>query len=261
MRPNEEATSRLELMQGTLDMLIPRTLVLGPAHGHEIAKHIQRTTDHVLQDGLASHKTPQFYVPNSQYACATSNLLFRTADDPWRLASAVRAELGRIDPALITPQFASMNQFLAASIVPQQFSTTLLMILGVSGLLLAAVGIYGVISYSVAQRTSELAVRIALGAAPSNILYLVMKQGMHPVLIGALAGIGPCFPATHFIVHLLFRTGRLEPLTLMIVAVVLIGAALLACYIPARCAMKVDPMVPCVTSREAGACRAAQKLT
>jgi putative ABC transport system permease protein len=126
--------------------------------------------------------------------------------------------------------------------VEQRFSTTLLTIFGITGLVLAAVGIYGVISYFVAQRTSEFGIRATLGATRSDILMLVLRQGMRPVLIGSLAGFIAFLPATRFIEHSLFRTGRFDPLTLLGVAVVLIASALLACYIPALRATRVDPL-------------------
>lgn len=197
----------------------------------------------VVQYGLASNKTLQIYVPYTQYDCETSNLLFRTSGDPLQLASAVRAELHQLDSALIAPEFAPMDQVVSGSIVEQRFSTTLLMILGMGGLLLAAIGIYGVISYLVAQRTSEFGTRVALGATPLSILVLVVRQGMRPVLLGGIAGLFACFPATHIIEHLLFKTTRLDALTFVAVGVVLVSSALLACCLPAWRATKVDPMV------------------
>jgi putative ABC transport system permease protein len=197
----------------------------------------------VVQYGLASHKTMQIYAPYTQYDCPTSNLLFRTSRDPLQFAPDVRAELRQTDGTLIAPEFAPMDQVLAGSIVEQRFSATLLTIFGMDGLLLAAMGIYGVISYLVTQRTSEFGTRVALGATPLHILALVVKQGMRPVLLGAIVGIAACFPATRIIEHLLFKTSRLDPLTFVAVGVVLIGSALLACYLPARRATRVDPMV------------------
>ena len=197
----------------------------------------------VIQYGLASHKTMQIYVPYTQYDCETSNLLFRTSGDPLQLASAVRAELHRLDSALIAPEFAPMDQVVAGSIVEQRFSTTLLMILGAGGLLLASMGIYGVISYLVVQRTSEFGTRVALGATPLNILVLVVQQGMRPVLLGVIAGLAACFPATRVIEHLLFKTTRLDALTFLVVGIVLISSALLACCLPAWRATRVNPMV------------------
>lgn len=196
----------------------------------------------VVQNGLASNKTMQVYVPYSQYDCERSNLLFRATGDPLQLSGTVRTVLHDIDPTLIAPEFVPMDKVVAGSIVEERFSTTLLTIFGMSGLILAALGIYSVISYLVAQRTSEFGIRAALGATPFNILTLVLRQGMLPVLIGSLAGIAACLLATRMIEHLLFRTGRLDPLTLAVVAAVFMGCALLACYIPARRATRVDPL-------------------
>jgi ABC-type antimicrobial peptide transport system permease subunit len=135
-----------------------------------------------------------------------------------------------------------MDDVLAGSIVEQRFSTTLLTIFGICGLLLAVIGIYGVISYGVAQRTPEFGTRIALGAAPADIVRLVLRQGMRPVLIGSLAGLMACVPATRLIERLLFKTSRLDPATFALVVVFLLAAALAACYVPAYRATRVNPL-------------------
>jgi putative ABC transport system permease protein len=196
----------------------------------------------VLQNGLASHKTMQVYAPFSQYDCEQSNLLFRTSGDPLRFAATVRAELHDIDATLIAPEFAAMDKVVAGSIVEQRFSATLLTIFGISGLFLAAIGIYGVISYLVAQRTAEFGIRLALGATPLSVATLVIRQGMGPVLMGALVGVTASILTSRFVEHLLFRTGRLDPLTFVVVFGVLISSALMACYIPALRATRVDPL-------------------
>jgi len=196
----------------------------------------------VVQNGLASQTTVQVYVPYSQYECQSSNLVFRTGGDPLQLAGAVRTKLYAIDKTVIAPEFAAMDEVVAGSIMEQRFSTKLLTIFGIGGLVLAALGVYGVLSYLVAERTSEFGIRTALGATPFDILTLVIRQGMSPVLIGSLAGIAAALPATRIIEHMLFRTGRLDPLMFVVAVAVLIVAALLACYIPARRATRVDPL-------------------
>ena len=196
----------------------------------------------VVQNGLASSTTMQVYVPYTQYDCATSNLLFRTGGDPVRLAGEVRASLRDIDPMLTAQDFEAMEDVLAGSIAEQRFSTTLLTIFGVSGLLLAAIGIYSVVSFVVAQRTSEIGTRIALGSTPNQVVGLVVRDGIRPVLIGALAGVAACIPATRLLEHQLFKTERLDPLTFVVVFAVLLGASLLACYIPAYRASRIDPV-------------------
>lgn len=135
-----------------------------------------------------------------------------------------------------------MQDVVAGSIVEQRFSTTLLMIFGISGLLLAAIGIYSVVSFVVAQRTSEIGTRIALGSTPSQVVALVVRQGIRPVIVGALAGVAICLPATRLLEHQLFKTERLDPLTFVVVFAVLLGASLLACYVPAYRASRIDPI-------------------
>jgi predicted permease len=196
----------------------------------------------VVQNGLASHQTIQIYAPYTQYDCSASNLLFRTSGDPLQLAGAVRATLRDLDSTAIIPELVAMDDVVEGSIVEQRFSTTLLTIFGVCGLVLTVVGVYGVISYGVAQRTPEFGIRGALGATPSNIVALVLRQGMRPVWIGALAGFVVCVPGTHIVEHLLFKTGRLDPVTFASVFGVLLASALLACYVPAQRATGVDPL-------------------
>jgi putative ABC transport system permease protein len=196
----------------------------------------------VVQNGLASRKTMQIYAPYTQYDCAASNLLFRTGADPMLLAASLRAALHDLDSSATIPEFVAMDDVLAGSIVEQRFSTTLLTIFGICGLLLAVIGIYGVISYGVAQRTPEFGTRIALGAAPADIVRLVLRQGMRPVLIGSLAGLMACVPATRLIERLLFKTSRLDPATFALVVVFLLAAALAACYVPAYRATRVNPL-------------------
>ena len=196
----------------------------------------------VVQNGLASQRTMQIYAPYTQYDCESSNLLFRTSEDPLQLADSVRAELRDLDSTAVIPEFIAMDEVVSGSIGEQRFSTTLLTVLGISGLLLAIIGIYGVVSYGVAQRTPEFGTRVALGATPLNIVALVLRQGMQPVLIGAFVGLAVCIPGTHLVEHLLFKTGRLDGSTFASVFAVLLAAALLACYVPACRATRVDPL-------------------
>jgi len=196
----------------------------------------------VVQNGLGSRQTIQIYAPFTQYDCAASNLLFRTSGDPLQLAAAVRAAVRTLDSTAVLPEIALMEDVVGASIAEQRFSTTLLTIFGVCGLVLTVVGIYGVISYNVAQRTAEFGTRVALGATASNIIALVLRQGMRPVWIGAAAGFVICVPGTRLVEHLLFKTGRLDPVTFGSVFAVLVVAAMLACYIPARRATSIDPL-------------------
>ena len=196
----------------------------------------------VVQNGVASEKTSQVYVPYSQYACPTSNLLFRTSGEPLQLSASLRAALRDLDPSLIVPEFAAMPDVVAGSIADRRFSTTLMAMFGFSGLLLAAIGVYGVISYGIAQRVREFGTRIALGATPRQIATLVVWQGMRPVLVGAAIGVVVAIEGSRAVERLLYNTSALDAVTFATVIFVLCASALLACGIPAHRATRVDPV-------------------
>ncbi|MGH9594975.1 MAG: FtsX-like permease family protein, partial [Bryobacteraceae bacterium] len=132
---------------------------------------------------------------------------------------------------------------LSSTFSPRRFSAILVGIFAALALLLAAVGIYGVMSYTVGQRTQEIGIRMALGAQPQNVLRLILGRGTRLALAGILCGLAGAFALTRFISTLLFGVQADDPATFAAVALVLFGVALAACYVPARRAMRVDPMV------------------
>jgi putative ABC transport system permease protein len=136
-----------------------------------------------------------------------------------------------------------MEQYLAASVAPRRFNLRLLTIFAAAALVLAATGLYGVISYGVAQRKRELGIRIALGARPGDVLKLVTGEGMALAIIGVALGLMAALALTRVIEGLLFSVSATDPLTFMVIALLLMFVALLACYIPARRATKVDPLI------------------
>ena len=136
-----------------------------------------------------------------------------------------------------------MSERIATQIAADRMIAVLLSIFGCGALLLAAIGIYGVVSYSVAQRTHEIGIRIALGAEQRDILKLIVGQGMVLVFVGAAIGLLLAFALTWVLQSLLFEVSATDPLTFSVVLLVLVGVALLACYLPARRATKVDPLV------------------
>jgi predicted permease len=189
------------------------------------------------------------FIPRAQAAEAwggilrQSSLVVRTTGDPLRLEAAVRNELRQLDPAIPIRSLHSMDQLVSRSIAPQRFTMSLLALFAAIGLLLAAVGIYGVMTYSVTQRTHEIGVRMALGAQTRNVITLVVKQGMALVLFGLIFGLIASLALTRMMKSLLFGVNATDPITFAGVALLLMLAALLACYLPARRATKVDPLV------------------
>jgi putative ABC transport system permease protein len=148
-----------------------------------------------------------------------------------------------MDPQQPIGKVFVMNQIISNSLAPRRFNTWLLAAFGFGALLLAAIGVYGVISYSVSQRTRELGVRLALGAQPADILRLVLRKGLVLAAIGLVIGIGASLAATRLMSSLLYNVSAADPLTFAAVGTLLVVVALAACWIPARRAMRTDPAV------------------
>jgi predicted permease len=170
-------------------------------------------------------------------------LVVRTADDPNSIASAALGAVRELDKDLPLPQARTMETVLAASVAGRRSNMLLLGVFAAIALILTGVGIYGVISYSVAQRTQEIGVRIALGAQSRDVTTLVLRTGMRLVLMGIAIGSAGAFALTRSMKSLLFEVSATDSLTFIMTALLLTAIALLACYIPARRATKVDPMV------------------
>ena len=197
----------------------------------------------VLHRGLDAPHTLQVYLPNTQFADSLVILAVRTSNDPASLASSVRAEIAALDPQVPVSAVATMDEVVSASVENQRFGALLFMLFGAIALLLTAVGIYGVVSYGVAQRTHEIGIRLALGAGRGEVLKLIVSEAMKPALLGAALGLCAAFGLTRLLTGLLFNVKPTDPPIFAAVLGVLIGVALLASYIPARRAMRVDPMV------------------
>ena len=196
----------------------------------------------IKQQSLSAPANAQIYLSYLQVPWFSTALLVRTQGDPRALAAPVGRALRSIDPAQ-SGVARTMDQLLSDSVAEPRFYGLLLSSFAVLALVLAIVGIYGVISYSVTQRTHELGIRIALGARVQHVLILVMRQALTLVMLGAIIGLGAAFSLTRLLRKFLFEVDAGDPMTFGIVALLLAVVALIACYIPARRATKVDPLV------------------
>ncbi len=185
------------------------------------------------------------YMPVFQIPRIRRDAIFiaRTTADPATLAAALRREIAAVDADLPVYDIRTMNQVIAGSVAQRRFTMSLLAIFAFAALSLAALGLYGVLSYVVTQRTREIGVRMALGGRRVDVLKLVVGQGMKMAMIGALAGLITSLGLTRVMKGLLFEVGANDPLTFAAVALLLSMVALVACSIPARRATKVDPMI------------------
>ena len=171
------------------------------------------------------------------------SFVIRTSGEPAHLISAVRAVMAEVEPNQPLHNVMTMEQRLANTTTSRRLNTALLGSFAAVALLLAVVGIYGVMSYAVTQRRREIGVRMALGAQKSDVLGLIIHGGLRLTLLGVAIGLAGAFALTRYLSSLLYSVKATDPLTFLGVAVALTGVALLACWLPARRAAKVDPMV------------------
>jgi predicted permease len=194
--------------------------------------------------GIGAPADFQIYVPYAQGTFPGLHIAIRAASgDPLSLVPSVRAAVHGIDSEARATRIATMEQLFSRSILQPKFYAWLLVAFGIVALTLAAIGIFGVISYSVSQRVHEIGIRMALGAERRHVLMLVMGHGFRLTLAGVAIGVAGAMALTRFLSSLLFGITSSDPITFVIASVLLIGVALLACYFPARRGMKVDPMV------------------
>jgi putative ABC transport system permease protein len=172
-----------------------------------------------------------------------ATLLVRTTQDPVALISAVRRRIQELDPDLPIPRIATMGTRVAESLKPQRFNTLLMSLFAALALALASIGLYGALAYNVVQRMREIGIRLALGARPNNIVALVMKQGLRLVLLGLALGLAGAYALTRLLGRLLYGVSAADAPTFAVITLLLLLVALLACWIPARRAMRVDPLV------------------
>ena len=196
----------------------------------------------VRNRGLNTEPRPAYYLPQTQLPFNQAVTVVKTTGDPHSLISAVTKQVSAMDQDVPVFNVKTMPEYLSTSVARPRFSTTLLSIFAAVALVLTVVGLYGVMSYSVAQRTNEIGIRLALGAQTRDVLLMIVKQGGMLILLGLVIGLAGAYLATKLIESLLFGVKAKDPFTFAAVAVLLAIVALLACYIPALRATKVDPM-------------------
>jgi len=219
-----------------------------------IGKHLANSRDRVQREivgvvadvkfgGLNAANTEEMYLPMAQAPWLSMTLVVRSSGDPQPLVPAVRAKIAESDPDLPVAGILSMDEVVSTSVAQPRIIMQFVGVFAGFALLLAATGIYGVMAYSVIARKQELGIRVALGARPSDILRLVVGQGMRMTLIGVALGVAFSLALTRLLAGLLFGVQATDPLVFGAAALVLAAAALVACYIPARRATHVDPIV------------------
>jgi putative ABC transport system permease protein len=197
----------------------------------------------VKSDGLDAEATPEMYLPFPQNISSAMTLVVRTNSNPSNSITAVRGIVQTIDKDQPVYNVRTIAQLFNESIAQRRLNMLMLVAFAIIALLLAISGIFGLMAYTVAQRTHEIGVRIALGAQKSDIIKLVFGQGMSLTMIGLSLGLVAAFALTRLMTSLLFGVSATDPLTFLSISLLIAAVALVACYIPARRAMKVDPMI------------------
>ena len=189
---------------------------------------------------LTQESKGTFYLPAY---FSSSTLVVRTAGDPRALTAAIRAQVLAVDPNQPVYDVKTMEERVAVTLETRRFAVVLLSVFGALALLLAAIGLYGVLAFAVTQRTREIGIHMALGARARDVLLMVIKQGMSLVMVGVVLGVGGAYALTRTMRSLLFEVGPTDSLTFLIVPLLLAVVGFIACYVPARRATKVDPLV------------------
>jgi putative ABC transport system permease protein len=208
-----------------------------------VTTEIVGVVESVKQLDLASTDENQIYVPFNQSPTGAITIVVRTKGEPKKTISDLKAQFWSVDPALPAQYLSTTRELLSQSLHRPRSNTILLSMFAAMAFLMAMIGLYGVIAYSVYRRTREIGVRISLGAQRSTIMKMILGQGLRLTLFGIVAGIIASLAVTKVISSLLYQVSSRDPLILCLGALAMILVSLLACYIPARRAMRVDPVV------------------
>jgi putative ABC transport system permease protein len=200
-------------------------------------------TGDMRADGLANDAPPELYYPTTQFVNGTNSFVVRGSVPVTTLLPSIRRAVAGVDPLVALSAISTMDDAIGRTLAIPRFTMWLLTLLGATGLILALVGVYGVISYVVTQRTREMGIRIALGADRGGIQWMLIRQGLTLGLIGTAIGTAVSLAATRYIGNLIFGVTAHDPLTFGIVALLLVLVAVCASWIPARRATRIDPLV------------------
>jgi putative ABC transport system permease protein len=192
---------------------------------------------------LTTEPSPEFFVSYLQHPIYSMTLIIRSASDPASLAAAVRSKVQEVDPNQPVDDVATMEERFSKAVAPQRFNALVFGMFAGLAVILAGVGVYGVMAYSVVRRTHEIGIRMALGAERRDVIGLVLRRGALLAAIGTLLGFAGALALTRFLSNLLYGVTVRDPLTFVGVSLILAAVALMASYIPARRATKVDPIV------------------
>jgi putative ABC transport system permease protein len=189
---------------------------------------------------------PFLYIPywqNNIEPQVDSRMCVRVTGDPWTWLPLIRREIAAVDPGVPISEDMQMTEQINASYMPVFLARSVLVCSGAMALFLSSLGLYAILSFAVSQRTREIGIRLALGAAPTHVITLLLRQGLGLVVVGTAIGLLIGLATTRLLSSWLYGVRARDPMTFAVGAVLLIGVAILACYIPSRRAMKVDPMV------------------
>jgi putative ABC transport system permease protein len=222
---------------------VGKRLKLGPLDNDQPWRIVVGVADDVRHFGLDSEAQREFYVPYSQSAWPVMTIVAKTVGEPILWQSAVSGVIKRVDPHLPVARVRSMEQVIEASVDWRETPMKLLAGFALIGLLLASIGVYGVLAYYVSQRTREIGVRAALGATRRQLSSLVVRQSMLPIAAGVIAGVGGSVASGRLLQEFLYQVRPGDPQVIAIIVVLLIGVGLMASWLPARRAASIDPMV------------------
>src|SRR5271169_6102323 len=225
------------------DTPIGKRIKPGPVQSTQPWFNIIGVVGNVKSDSLESQEVPHIYLSTFQAPSYSSVIYARTARDPGTIGDAIRREVQAVDPDVPVYAVRSMDEVVSRSMAERRFALEILGFFGIIALLLASVGIYGVMAYTFSQRTHEIGIRIALGAQRQHILRMALGEGMVLVALGLAAGLVGALLLTQFLRSMLYAVKPTDPATFIAIAALLTAVALLACYIPAHRATRVDPLV------------------